>query len=240
MKKDLLVFTATYNESKNIIKFLKFIYKVRLNFDLLIVDDSSPDSTSDIITHFAKNKNNNKNKKIILKIRKKKYGLNTAHKYAYSYAKRNGYKYLITLDADLSHQPNLLPLFFKNIKNYSFVIGSRYCRGGECQLRGFRFIISYFGNKLIKFIFNFKINEFTTSYRGFNFKKLKGFSLNIVNSSGYSFFFETVFHILKLGYSFKEIPINFKQRGSGASKMPKIEIVRTLFNIIRLKFKNFR
>lgn len=238
MKKNLLVFTATFNESKNIIKFLKFIYKVRLNFDLLIVDDGSPDGTSDIITHFAKNKNNNK-KKIILKIRKKKYGLNTAHKYAYSYAKRNCYKYLITLDADLSHEPNLIPVFLKNIKNYSFVIGSRYCRGGECQLKGYRFIISFLGNKLIKFIFNFKINEFTTSYRGFNFDKLRGFSLNIVNSSGYSFFFETVFHIFRLGYSLKEIPINFKQRDSGASKMPKIEIVRTAFNIIRLKLSKF-
>ena len=232
MNNNLLVFTATYNESKNIIKFLNIIHRIKLNFDLLIVDDNSPDGTANIISNSKKNKN----KKIILKIRKKKLGLNTAHKFAYNYAKRRGYKYLITLDADLSHEPNLIPIFFKNLVNYSFVIGSRYTRGGKCQLKGFRLMISYLGNKLIKFLFNFKIDEFTTSYRGFNFEKLKRFNINIVNSTGYSFFFETVFHILTSGYSSKQIPINFQQRHNGVSKMPKIEIVRTLANIVRLKF----
>jgi dolichol-phosphate mannosyltransferase len=228
----LLVFTATYNESKNITKFLNSIYKVKLKFDLLLVDDNSPDGTANVVSNFKRNKNKN----IILKIRKKKLGLNTAHKYAFNYAKKEGYKYLITLDADLSHQPKLIPIIFKNLINYSFIIGSRYVKGGSCQLQGFRLMISFLGNKLIKYLFNFKIDEFTTSYRGFNFNKLKGFNINIVNSSGYSFFFETVFHILSSGYTCKQVPINFRQRYHGASKMPKIEIIRTLANIIRLKF----
>lgn len=233
MNNKLLVFTATYNESKNIIKFLNIIYRIKLNFDLLILDDNSPDGTANIVSNSKKNKKKN----IILKIRKKKLGLNTAHKFAYNYAKRLGYKYLITLDADLSHQPNLIPIFFKYLANYSFVIGSRYTKGGKCQLKGFRLMISYLGNKLIKFLFNFNIDEFTTSYRGFNLVKLKRFNINIVKSTGYSFFFETVFHILSSGYSFKQIPINFRQRNNGASKMPKIEIFRTLANILRLKFR---
>ena len=91
---------------------------------------------------------------------------------------------------------------------------------------------------IIKFIFNIDCNEFTTSYRGFNLKKLDNFSLKNVNSRGYSFFMETVYQIHKKGFAIKQIPIHFADRKAGKSKIPKIEIARTLFNIIKLKFKS--
>ena len=80
-------------------------------------------------------------------------------------------------------------------------------------------------------------NEFTTSYRGFNLDKLKGFSLNDIKSKGYSFFMETIYLINKKNYKIKEIPIKFKNRVYGVSKIPKIEIIRTFLNVIRLKFR---
>ena len=100
-----------------------------------------------------------------------------------------------------------------------------------------RYLISVIGNKFIKFFLGIKCNEFTTSYRGFNLIKLKNFSLKKIKSKGYSFFMETVYLINKKNFKITEIPIKFKNRIYGKSKIPKIEILRTFFNVIRLKSK---
>ena len=118
-----------------------------------------------------------------------------------------------------------------------FVLGSRYVKGGKCNLKGPRLFLSYFGNKFIKFIFNIDCNEFTTSYRGFNLTKLGNFTLNDVSSKGYSFFMETIYQIHKRGILIKQIPINFNKRIIGKSKIPRIEIFRTLLNIFKLRIK---
>ena len=104
-------------------------------------------------------------------------------------------------------------------------------------MSGKRLVMSKFGNKLIKNILQINSNEFTTSYRGFNLSKLKNFHLNKVNNKGYSFFMGTLFEIDKLGYEIKEIPIIFKDRQKGFSKIPKIEIFRTLKNLFILFLK---
>ena len=139
------------------------------------------------------------------------------------------------MDADLSHDPKSILNFSKELENNNFVIGSRYIKGGKCNLTGFRFFLSYFGNKFIKLILQINSNEFTTSYRGFNLKKLDGFSLSQVSSKGYSFFMETIYHLRKCNCSIKEIPIVFKDRENGVSKIPKFELFRTLSNLFYLK-----
>ena len=226
-----LIFTATYNEAKNILKFINKVEKLNLNVDLLIIDDNSPDQTSKVITNYSKNKNY-----IKLIVRKNKQGLDTAHKLAYKFALKNNYQNLITMDADLSHNPKEIPKILEQLKNYKFVIGSRYIKGGRCQMSGYRLWLSFYGNKLIKNLLNINCNEFTTSYRGFNLKKLKNFNLNIVSSKGYSFFMETIYQIHKKKNLIKEIPITFIDRKKGKSKIPKIEIFRTFVNLFKIKF----
>lgn len=234
MKKKILIFTATYNEKNNINIFLNNFIKLSLKADLLIIDDNSPDKTSEVIKQYQK-----KNKNIKLIIRKKKKGLNTAHQLAFKICKKKNYKYLITLDSDLTHDLRALPKFIKKIKFYSFVIGSRYTHNGRTDITGWRFLLSYIGNKFIKYIFNLKINEFTSSYRAFDLTKLKNLDFNKIESSGYSFFMEVVYQINIMNYSIHEIPIHAKQRFMGNSKIPRIEILRTLFNILRLKLKEY-
>jgi dolichol-phosphate mannosyltransferase len=163
-------------------------------------------------------------------------GLDTAHKLAFQYARKNKYDYLITMDADLSHDPKVIKKIIRLLHAYPFVIGSRYTKGGKCDLKGLRYLISYLGNFFIKYFLNINANEFTTSYRGFNLGKLKGLDLNKIKSSGYSFFMETIFSINRLNIKIQEIPIHFQSRFSGKSKIAKIEIFRTLFNVLRLKF----
>ena len=225
-----LIFTATYNEEKNIDKLLDRINSVSKNIDILIIDDNSPDGTGLKLNQI---KEYQKNLNVI--IRPKKLGLDTAHKYAYDFALKNNYLKLITLDADLSHDPSEIPLMIKILDNHKFVIGSRYMRGGKCKMSFLRKMLSYFGNKLIKYVLKINSSEFTTSFRGFNLKKLGDFNLNQINSKGYSFFMETIFRLNEANVKIIEIPINFKNRTQGKSKIPKLEIFRTIKNLYLLK-----
>ncbi len=226
-KKRLLVFTACYNEKENIRKLIYKIKEYLPESSILIIDDNSPDKTKDIINNLKKDISF-----LNLIVREKKLGLDTAHKMAYAYAINNNYDYLITMDADLSHDPKELPNFVKNLNEYPFVIGSRYISGGKCLMKGSRLVMSKIGNLFIKFISGIKCNEFTTSYRGFDIKNLKNFHLNDVTESGYSFFMGTLFEINKKKFPIKEIPIIFTDREKGVSKIPKLEIFRTLKNLI--------
>ena len=228
--KKILVFTATYNESENISELISLIMEQNFKPDLLIIDDNSPDGTYNKVQQMQK-----KFKNLFLIKRNEKLGLDTAHKEGYDFAKKNNYDYFITMDADFSHDPRELPNFVKNLNNFPIVLGSRYVNGGNCLMSGRRLIISKYGNKFMKFIFKFDCNEFTTSYRGFNLKKLTDFHLNLIKTKGYSFFMGTIYEIFKKGFKVKEIPITFKDRSKGYSKIPRIEILRTLKNILFLK-----
>ena len=228
--KKILVFTATYNESENISELISLIMEQNFKPDLLIIDDNSPDGTYNKVQQMQK-----KFKNLFLIKRNGKLGLDTAHKEGYDFAKKNNYDYFITMDADFSHDHSELPNFVKNLNNFPIVLGSRYVTGGNCLMSGRRLIISKYGNKFMKFIFKFDCNEFTTSYRGFNLKKLNDFHLNLIKTKGYSFFMGTIYEIFKKGFKVKEIPITFKDRSKGYSKIPRIEILRTLKNILFLK-----
>ena len=229
--KRILVFSATYNEIENIRELISGIQKNLPNTSILIIDDNSPDKTQEVIKELKKRNNN-----LFLIEREKKLGLDSAHKAAYTYAIENNFDYLITMDADLSHDPKELPEFVKKLENFSFVIGSRYINGGKCLMKGSRLIMSKLGNLIIKIVSGIKSSEFTTSFRGFSIKKLKNFNLNNVNTKGYSFFMGTLFELDKSNIEIKEIPITFYDRKKGVSKIPKIEIFRTLKNLLFLTF----
>ena len=229
--KKILVFTATYNEAENIKIFLDKLVNIKQAFDILIIDDNSPDNTWSIIEKYK----SNGLKKINLLKRAKKEGLNTAHKLGYNYAKKNNYDLLITLDADLSHDPMLIPEFIKHLETNSFVIGSRYMPGGRNEMSFFRYILSFFGNKLIKFVLKINLDEFTTSYRGFNLRTLKDFDMNEVSLEGYSFFLGTINLLDKTNNKMSQIPITFQDRKKGKSKIPRLEIIRTLKNLLLIK-----
>ena len=172
-----LIFTATYNEKENVSNLINQINYISRDLDILIVDDNSPDGTGEILNNLM---NNHNNLKVIH--RENKSGLDTAHKFGFEYAREKNYEKFITMDADLSHEPKEIPKILEILNKESFVIGSRYIKGGSCEMSFLRTILSLVGNKIIKKFLNIKCNEFTTSYRGFNLLKLKEFDLNIVKS----------------------------------------------------------
>ena len=225
----ILIFTATYNEVKNVDKLITKLKDNCAEADILIIDDNSPDGTGKLLE-----KKMLTDDKLKVIVRAGKLGLDTAHKFAYNYAISNNYDCLITMDADLSHNPSEIPNFLKFINNNDFVLGSRYMKGGKNNLNLFRFILSYLGNKFIKIVLNIRCTEYTSSFRAFNLRRMNKFNLNIITSKGYSFFMETIYQINHLGYNIVEIPIIFENRLQGESKIPKNELIRTLLNVIRL------
>jgi len=230
--KKVLIFSATYNEAENIDSLINSIRLNTHESDILIIDDNSPDGTSDIIK-----RKQSLDKKILLITRKGKLGLDTAHKEAYEFALKNQYDYLITMDADNSHDPIEIKNILLNLKKYPFVIGSRYIKEGKCLMRGRRLIMSKYGNLLMKFLLRIDCNEYTTSFRGFNIKELKDFHLKKIQTKGYSFFMGTIAEIDRMNFKIKEIPIIFQDRLKGYSKIPKFEIIRTLKNLAILTFR---
>ena len=232
MKSKTLIFTATYNEIDNVELLIKKIKKLKNKVDILVIDDNSPDGTG---TKLLQLKKRNKNLDVI--IRKGKQGLDTAHKIGFNYSKKKNYTNLITLDADLSHDPKEIPKMINILKKRPFVIGSRYMTGGKCNMSLPRLLLSIMGNKFIKFLLNISCHEFTTSYRGFNLRKLKNFNLTSVKAKGYSFFMETIYILNKRKFSIYEIPINFENRTHGKSKIPTLEIFRTLIRVFILSLR---
>ena len=208
-----LIFTATFNEKGNIENLINQINLILNDVDILIVDDNSPDGTGDVLKNLM---HNHKNLKVIHREKK--------------------YEKFITMDADLSHEPKEIPKIIKVLDEEAFVIGSRYVKGGTCEMSLLRTAVSVIGNKIIKHLLNFNCNEFTTSFRGFNINKLENFDLKLVESKGYSFFMETIFRLNQKGVRINEIPIRFRNRIQGKSKIPKLELFRTLKNLLLLKY----
>ena len=223
----------TYNESENIEILCKKIFRIK-KVDLLIIDDNSPDGTYKIIEKLKL-----KYKNLFLLKRKKKLGFGSAIREGMNYALKKKYNALITLDADLSHNPKEIPLFIKNLRSYDFIAGSRYIKGGGCDYDGYRDIVSRVANKLCRFFLNMPFNEFTTSFRIYNHKCLKVLKKASLKSDGYSSQIEFFFYIYKSGLNCNEIPIKFRQRFKGNSKIPRLEVLYSALKLIELFIKKF-
>ena len=231
--KKILICSPTYNESENIEIFCKKIFNINNNFHLLIIDDNSPDGTYKIIEKLKL-----KYKNLFLLKRKKKLGIGSALRKGMEYALKKKYYALITLDADLSHNPEDIPLFIKNLRSNDFITGSRYIKGGKSDYDGYRDMVSRVANKLCKLILNMPFYEFTTSFRIYNYKCLKVLKKASLKSNGYSSQIEFFFYIYKSGLKCNEIPIKFRQRFKGNSKIPRLQVLYSSFKLIELFIKN--
>lgn len=226
----ILIFTATYNESDNIVALIDQIQNFAPAADILVIDDASPDGTGNLLDQKAKIL---KNLSVIH--RPRKAGLGSAHMLAIKKAIAGNYDFLITMDADFSHHPKYLPQIISGLEQgQDFVIGSRYVGGGKCDYGFLRTALSRGANTLAIFLLGLPLKETTTSYRGFNLEKLKQLDLNAIRSTGYSFFVEFVYRISLLTNKLLEVPIHFEDRRAGTSKISKLEIFKGVVTLFRL------
>ena len=223
-----LISISTYKESENIESLIRLIREYDKNTKILIINDFSDDNTVEII-----NKIKDKNIEIIE--RKKKLGLGTAHLLSIFYAIKFNYNFLLTMDADFSHDPKHIPGLFNLSKKNSFVIGSRYCEGGKTEYKGFRKIVSVLGNYVARKILKINLKEITTYFRVYDVELLKKLPFDELKASGYSLGVKIVWFMKIMGAELMETPIHFRDRSKGKSKIPKMQIFISALDLIMIK-----
>jgi len=219
---------ATYNERENLSKLVPIIEKIfkqnKMNGEIIVVDDNSPDGTSNLTRKLGKKYHN-----VRLLWRPKKMGPGSAHADGYRFARGD---IIIGMDVDFSHNPYDIPRFVKKInEGYDLVISSRYIKGGRYDVKSFetlkKHMASKFGNILISLLSGVSIHDFTSSMRAIRKEVVKNVK---TESKGNSFFMEFIVKAHRKGYRITEIPIVFKDRVVGKSKL---KVGRQSLNMLR-------
>ncbi|USN95905.1 MAG: polyprenol monophosphomannose synthase [Candidatus Nomurabacteria bacterium] len=233
----------TYNEAKNIDKLLSNIKSTLSNQKntktiIVVVDDSSPDNTGKVVEKFAKLHGTN-NFRVLLLTRKVKDGFGKACIAGFNKLLDEKVDYILQMDADLSHNPKYIPKFIDSARSgHDFIVASRYISGGgtpDWPLH--RRILSKYGNFYARFVLNNKISDYTGGYNLYSRDLLSKIDLNSINSTGYGFLIELKYKALQNCISAKQIPINFRDRQHGKSKIPKNTLIKNLILVPKLKFK---
>ena len=238
MKKKSIVIVPTYNEILNIEKLIFLIMNVKNNFDVLVVDDNSPDKT---FVKVSKLREKFKNRLFLL-LRKKKEGLGKAYLDGFNWAIKKKYDYIFQMDGDFSHDPLELDAMYKKINSGSdVVIGSRYLNGiNVINWPLSRIILSKGASYYVKLITGIPISDPTSGFVGFKSKVLNSISLDKIKFIGYAFQIELKYKSWKKGFSLDEHSIIFKNRVKGKSKMNGSIIWEAIYGVLKLKFlKNF-
>lgn len=213
-----LIIVPTYNERENISKLIDQIHVASPNFNVLVVDDNSPDGTGEILDNMVREDN-----RVKVIHRSQKQGLGTAYIAGFKYAIEHDYDYIFEMDADLSHDPQyLLPMINKLQEGYDLVVGSRYLQGISIvhwDLR--RLLLSLWAAFYTRLITGLPLTDPMAGFKGYRREVLQKIPLEKVKSNGYSFQMEMHFRAWKQGFKLTEVPIVFTERFGGQSKMGK-------------------
>ncbi|MGA2151051.1 MAG: polyprenol monophosphomannose synthase [Geobacteraceae bacterium] len=226
-----MVVVPTYNERDNIERLVADILTQDEGIEVLVVDDDSPDGTGEIVDRMAAG-----NPRLHALHRPGKLGLGSAYCDGFRLALDKGAEYIVEMDADFSHDPAMLPVFFERMKDFDLVIGSRYLNGISVvnwPLR--RLMLSYFANVYTRFITGLKIFDCTGGFKCFRRAVLESIDLSRIKSDGYSFQIEMNYRCVENGFRIGEIPIIFVDRHAGSSKMSRKIVREAVFIVWKLK-----
>jgi len=236
------IVTPTYNEAKNIGLLVKKLEKVCLGipgtkFTVLVVDDNSPDGTARVAKDLAK-RVKAKNFSIRVLVRQKKEGVGKAYVHAFKEVLKEGFDYIIQIDADLSHNPKYVEALVEEAeRGRDFVATSRYMKGGAILDWDFRRrLLSRGGNIYTRFFLGSKLTDYTNGLNMFSTDLLRQVNIDSLESGGYGFFIELKYTALKHAKNFVQIPIVLTDRQHGQSKLPKNTLVVNMLLVPRLRF----
>ncbi|WP_445757176.1 polyprenol monophosphomannose synthase [Polaribacter sp.] len=233
---DALVIIPTYNENENINAIIKAVFNQKKAFDVLIVDDNSPDGTSEIVLQLMNEFPN----KLFLEKRLKKNGLGTAYIHGFKWALARNYEFIIEMDADFSHDPKDLNRLYKacSLKEADVAIGSRYSQGvNVVNWPMKRVLLSYLASKYVRFITGIPIHDTTAGFVCWRRNVLETIQLNKIKFIGYAFQIEMKFMAWKLGFSTNEVSVTFTDRTLGASKMSGNIVFEALFGVLKMRLR---
>lgn len=231
---DALVIIPTYNEKENIEAIVKAVFTQKKAFDILIVDDNSPDGTSEIVLKLMNEFPNT----LFLEKRLKKNGLGTAYIHGFKWALARNYEYIIEMDADFSHDPkDLIRLYDACFKeNADVAVGSRYSIGVNVvnwPMR--RVLLSYLASKYVRFITGIPVNDTTAGFVCWRRKVLETIQLDKIKFIGYAFQIEMKFKAWKHQFNIKEVSVIFTDRTLGTSKMSGNIVYEALFGVLKMR-----
>lgn len=235
--KEKLVIIPTYNEKENIEKIIRKVISLDGDFNILIIDDGSPDGTALIVKDLQKEFDG----RIYMVERKGKLGLGTAYIAGFKWAIENGFEYIFEMDADFSHNPDDLINLYDACKNGGDVaIGSRYISGvNVVNWPMGRVLMSYCASMYVRFVTRMKVMDTTAGFKCYKIEVLKSIDFDKIRSKGYGFQIEMKFTAWKLGFKIVEVPIIFTDRKMGASKMSGGIFNEALWGVLRMKFGSF-
>ncbi|MCK4922934.1 MAG: polyprenol monophosphomannose synthase [Bacteroidales bacterium] len=232
--KENLVIIPTYNEKENVEKIISTVFSLNTKFDVLIIDDGSPDGTGAIVKELLINNND----KLHLIEREGKLGLGTAYIRGFKWALEKNYKYIYEMDADFSHNPNDLEKLNKAcaLNGADLAIGSRYVSGvNVVDWPMSRVLLSYFASIYVRIITRMKIHDPTAGFKCYTKQVLETIELDRIKFKGYAFQIEMKFTAWKYGFNLVEIPITFTDRKEGSSKMSGGIVNEAVWGVIKMK-----
>lgn len=232
-----LVIIPTYNEYLNIEDLIQRIFALEIPFDVLVVDDDSPDGTSALVRKMQE-----QFPRLFLITRKNKSGIGTAYIRGFRHALEKDYQYIIQMDADFSHNPrDLVRLYFTcSEEGYDLCIGSRYITGVNVVNWPIgRVLMSYFASIYVRFITSLPIRDTTAGFKCYRRNVLESIDLTKIKFVGYAFQIEMKFAAWKQGFKIKEIPIVFTDRTKGESKLSKGIFKEAVIGVIRMKARGW-
>ena len=236
--RDSLVIIPTYNERENIEAIIRKVMLLAHPFDLLIIDDGSPDGTADIVRDMQLVYPG----RLHLETRKGKLGLGTAYIHGFKYALHRDYEYIFEMDADFSHNPDdLIRLYHAcAIDDYDMAIGSRYIQGvNVVNWPMSRVLMSYFASSYVRLVTGMPIADTTAGFKCYSRKVLETIQLNKIRFVGYAFQIEMKFLTYKYGFKIKEVPIIFTDRTKGVSKMSSGIFKEAVLGVLQMKINSY-
>ena len=233
MKK--IVIIPTYNEKENIKAIVEEVFALQEGFHILVVDDSSPDGTAQIVQELQKSYTD----ELHLELRKQKDGLGKAYIHGFKWALEHGYDYIFEMDADFSHNPADLSKLLNACQTADMSVGSRYSQGvNVVNWPMGRVLLSYFASKYVRFILGIPIYDTTAGFVCFKRETLMKIDLDQVKLKGYGFQVEMKYRVFKKGLKINEVPIIFTNRILGESKMNGGIIGEAVLGILNLRWKS--
>ncbi|TGE06681.1 polyprenol monophosphomannose synthase [Hymenobacter fodinae] len=235
---DGLVLIPTYNERENAELIIRKVFSLPKAFDILIIDDGSPDGTAAIVRSLLPEFEG----RLFLEERKGKLGLGTAYIHGFRWALAHGYEYVFEMDADFSHNPDDLVRLYDACayQGYDLSIGSRYIQGvNVVNWPMDRVLMSWFASAYVRFITGMPIMDATAGFKCYTARVLRTIPLDRIHFVGYAFQIEMKWLAYKLGFRIKEVPIIFTDRTRGASKMSKGIVKEAFLGVIRMKVSSW-
>ena len=232
---EAIVSIPTYNEAKNIEALVRQILKLPVDIGVIVVDDNSPDGTGRIVDRLHIEFPN----KVYPLHRDNKAGFAAAHKAGLKYALKNtDAEYILTMDADFSHNPKYIPEMLGKMDEHDVIIGSRYVKGGGTRNWGIgRNLLSRGANMYARTILGFSATDCTGGFRCYKRKVVEHIDVEQLYSRGYGYGIETLFKCQRKGYKIGEIPIIFVDRQYGKSKLSKAIAIESFFLVLKLRFE---